>query len=229
MAQAHKPSKHEAQPAYSQRFIEAVAFAAHEHRSQVRKGSRIPYMSHLMAVSGFVMEVGGTEDQWIAGLLHDAIEDAGVTTETLAERFGPTVASIVLACSDYDPAQHGDTKPGWRIRKETYIASLWHDPDNVLLVSCADKWHNSQAILNDLAGPVGTKVWTRFSAPPCCVRWYYRSILAVMEARLHNPYAVGRLRASVRALSREADRSASMPSVRKCAFGGGGHVVLQAP
>lgn len=232
MAENESSDETQDRPAYSYRFISAMNFAAHEHRRQVRKGTRIPYMSHLMAVSGFIMEAEGTEDQWIAGLLHDAIEDADATYADIARDFGTCVADIVQACSDYIPERDGGEKPPWRERKEAYIDALWHDPVDVLLVSTADKWHNSQAILNDLAGPTGSAVWSRFTAPPCCVKWYYESILAVMEQRLHNPYAVGRLTASVTQLAAKADAAMrdgypapEADRSQSCAFGSSAHLV----
>src|SRR3954471_11106085 len=115
----------------TEKFDEALAFAARLHRSQTRKGpSRIPYIAHLMSVSALVLEAGGSETQAIAGLLHDGPEDQG-GTKTLADiahRFGGDVAEIVEACSD----TMQEPKPPWRVRKEAYIVHLADAPDQAL-------------------------------------------------------------------------------------------------
>src|ERR671928_1056366 len=89
----------------SERFDEALAYAARHHRTQLRKGSRVPYLSHLMSVSALVLEHGGSEDQAIAGLLHDAVEDAprgqgGAVLDHIRKTWGEPVAAMVKACSD---------------------------------------------------------------------------------------------------------------------------------
>src|ERR1700730_4621786 len=129
------------------RLSEAAVFAIALHAHQERKGSGIPYIAHLMSVAALVLEHGGDEEQAIAGLLHDAIEDVGAEQEAvIAERFGPRVAGIVRACTDADIRP----KPPWRARKEAYIAHLEHADRDTLLVSCADKLHNARAIVGDL-------------------------------------------------------------------------------
>jgi hypothetical protein len=123
------------------RLSEAAGFAFALHANQERKGSGIPYIAHLMSVAALVLEHGGDEEQAIAGLLHDAIEDVGAEQEAvIARRFGPRVARIVRACTDADTLP----KPPWRARKEAYIAHLEHADRDVLLVSCADKLHNAR-------------------------------------------------------------------------------------
>ena len=115
----------------TERFDEALAYASRHHREQFRKGSRVPYMSHLMSVSALVLEHGGSEDQAIAALLHDAVEDApaGQGPAVLAEireRFGAAVATIVEACSDGLDAD-GNRQGSWPERKLPYVAGL-RDP-----------------------------------------------------------------------------------------------------
>lgn len=180
---------------YSDVFIEALQFAAEQHRFQARKSTdtpTIPYISHLMAVAGIVMEAGGDEVQWIAALLHDAVEDVPVPVAELRARFGDEVTEIVLACSDHVPEIDGDKKRPWPERKEAYIARLADEDTRALLVSVADKIHNGESILNDL-GTFGSEVWDRFNATPQQIGWYYRSVRDVAKDRLQNAYAVRRL------------------------------------
>src|SRR3954471_1756810 len=141
----------------SERFDEALVYAARHHREQLRKGSRVPYMSHLMSVSAIVLEHGGSEDQAIAGLLHDAVEDAPkgegrAVLNNIRERFGETVADIVEACSDSLNETDSGKAPGDE-RKRECIAGL-SDPakksDDALLVTAADKIHNGSHIAADL-------------------------------------------------------------------------------
>ena len=127
----------------------ALDYAADAHQTQARKGSTIPYLSHLLGVSSLVIEYGGDEDQAIAGLLHDAIEDCGAKHEAIiSDRFGPRVARIVRACTDADSFP----KPPWRARKEAYLRHLETADRDALLVSCCDKLHNARTIVTDLRG-----------------------------------------------------------------------------
>lgn len=145
------------------RYASALAYAAFVHATQVRKGTSIPYLSHLLAVSSLVLEAGGDEDLAIAALLHDAAEDQGGAARLvdIHERFGARVAEVVERCSDSlaaDPA----TKPPWTVRKARYIAEVRASQDaGYLLVTTADKLHNARAILADLRVQ-GRRLWTRF-------------------------------------------------------------------
>ena len=132
----------------TQRFQSALAYAAKLHRDQRRKGSDIAYTSHLLGVASIALEIGGDEDQAIAALLHDAVEDQGGLPRLaeIRQLYGDCVADIVWDCTDADT----EPKPPWRARKEAYIASLSHKPADSLLVSLADKTHNARAILDDL-------------------------------------------------------------------------------
>ncbi len=157
------------------RFEDALVYTAQLHSSQRRKGSNVPYLSHLMAVAATVLEFGGTEDEAIAGLLHDAVEDQGgaATLAVIEKRYGKTVAAIVAGCSDTDVVP----KPPWKARKQAYLAHLQSASDGVLLVSAADKLHNARAILADLRNPaVGDTVWSYFKASKADTLWYYRSL-----------------------------------------------------
>jgi (p)ppGpp synthase/HD superfamily hydrolase len=162
----------------SDRFTLALEYAARVHRDQMRKKTSIPYISHLMAVAGIVLEHGGDEDEAIAALLHDAPEDQGgrPTLDDIRKRFGEKVASIVEACSDAlteDPNQ----KPPWRQRKAAYHAHLRQVADgSVQLVSAADKLHNARATLSDLRRH-GSNVWERFNGKREGSLWNYEELL----------------------------------------------------
>lgn len=155
-------------------FTEALVYATELHNLQKRKGSGVPYISHLMAVSSLVLEYGGNETEAIAALLHDAVEDQG-GRERLAEiqtRFGAAVALIVTGCTD----AWTDPKPAWRKRKEDYIAHLQQVAPSVLLVSAADKLHNSRTILSDYR-EIGDHLWERFAGRKDGTMWYYRALI----------------------------------------------------
>lgn len=157
----------------TQRYIEAVALAFELHREQTRKGTGIPYISHLLSVSALALEYGADEDEAIAALLHDAAEDqGGVATITMIRgRFGDRVANIVEGCSD----SLTDEKLEWRARKETYLAHLATADASVALVSGCDKLHNARSILSDLHR-VGDALWDRFSGGREGVLWYYAGL-----------------------------------------------------
>ena len=129
------------------RLAEAVAFALEAHAQQMRKGTDTPYVSHLLGVASLVLEHGVDEEQAMAAMLHDAVEDLGADLEpAIREQFGARVADIVLGCTDADTLP----KPPWRARKKNYIRHLEHAAPDVLLVSCADKVHNARAICTDV-------------------------------------------------------------------------------
>ena len=166
----------------SQRFEEALVFAFREHGGQVRKGSGVPYIAHLISVAAIVLEHGGTEDEAIAGLLHDAIEDQGGASmrERIRSRFGDAVVDIVDGCTDAEVMP----KPPWQKRKEQYIAHLQHASPSVLLVSAADKLHNARAILTDYR-VLGEDLWSRFTGSREGTLWYYRSLLDSFRSVAH--------------------------------------------
>jgi GTP pyrophosphokinase len=160
------------------RFEAALVMATQLHATQTRKGSEVPYVSHLLGVSSLVLEYGGTEDQAIAGLLHDAVEDQGgrATLERIRDHFGSGVADIVDHCTD----AYEEPKPAWRPRKEKYIAEVANMPASAALVSCADKLHNSRAILSDLRH-IGDDLWSRFTGKKDGTLWYYRSLVDAFD------------------------------------------------
>ncbi|NLG72238.1 MAG: HD domain-containing protein [Chloroflexi bacterium] len=170
----------------SSRFESAFLLASRLHADQVRKGTTIPYISHLMAVAALVLEAGGDEDQAIAALLHDAVEDQGgkEVLEEIQDRFGPRVAAMVAALSDTDQTP----KPPWRERKVAYLAHLQFASPEVLRISLADKLHNARTILSDLREQ-GNATWERFNGGREGSLWYYRSLADIFLERCPSPMA----------------------------------------
>lgn len=175
------PESYTDEPLLSERFDDALRYASAHHRRQLRKATDVPYVAHLLAVAAMVLETGGSEDEAIAALLHDVVEDGGgpaaqAEIETL---FGPEVGRIVAANTDTD----AQPKPPWRARKEAYIASVAHKRPDEIHVSAADKLHNARALLTDYRTH-GEQLWGRFAARDGAeVRWYYRALLEAFEAR----------------------------------------------
>lgn len=160
------------------RFNEAFLFAAEKHASQTRKKTDVPYISHLMSVAALVLEAGGGEDEAIAALLHDVVEDCGghPVLEEIKQRFGDQVAKIVDGCTD----AYTIPKPPWKQRKLDYLDVLRRSGDDVRLVSAADKLHNVRTILADYRKE-GDSVWERFSGRRDGTLWYYRAVLDVLR------------------------------------------------
>lgn len=166
----------------TQRFAQGLELAVRAHDGQVRKGTSIPYVAHPMGVASIALEYGADEDQAIAALLHDAVEDGGAHFEQeIRDRFGARVAGIVMGCTDGVPNAAGH-KPLWKQRKEKYLAHLEQADNQTLLVSGADKLHNARAILADLH-TVGEAVFDRFTASKEETLWYYTSLAAIFSRR----------------------------------------------
>jgi hypothetical protein len=166
------------------RFARALRFALAAHGEQKRKGTQIPYVSHLVQVAGLVLEHGGDADQAIAGLLHDAIEDCeGVSEPELRERFGPEVARIVQAMSDLIEGDTPRRRSPWLERKRRFITQLRHQDERVRLVAGCDKLDNLRSILADLHAE-GPPTLARFHAAPPQLRWYYEQVRRALGAGL---------------------------------------------
>lgn len=175
----------------TERFAAAVDYARIAHAGQLRKGTSIPYIQHLLGVASLVLEHGGDEDQAIAGLLHDVLEDCGEAhAATIGDRFGARVLAIVRGCTDgtaegkaavTDPdARRRD----WVDRKQAYLAHLTHAADDVLLVSGCDKLHNARAIVGDLERlDVGRSVFDRFTGGRDGTLSYYRQLAELFARR----------------------------------------------
>jgi (p)ppGpp synthase/HD superfamily hydrolase len=171
----------------SSRFHEALTYAAVAHAGQVRKGTDVPYISHLLIVAGIALEFGADEEEAIAALLHDAVEDAG-GRDRLADiqaRFGPRVANIVSGCTDTDVTP----KPPWLERKKQYVDHLQKEADrSILLVSASDKLANARAILTDYHR-IGDSLWSRFSGDRDGTLWYYRALTDIFLKKGPTPIA----------------------------------------
>jgi GTP pyrophosphokinase len=165
-------------PLLSDRFVEAFQYAFELHVSQTRKGTRVPYMAHLLGVAALVLEDGGTEDEGIAALLHDAVEDQGgmKTLEEIRRRFGDQVADIVTGCTD----AFTNPKPPWKQRKDAYLKHLAEAGPQVRRVSLADKLHNSRSIVMDLRHE-GPQTLKRFNGGREGTLWYYRELVKVFQ------------------------------------------------
>jgi GTP pyrophosphokinase len=158
----------------SDRFSQAFAYAAELHRDQVRKGTEVAYLAHLMSVSALVIEHGGDEDMAIAGLLHDAVEDQGGrrVLEEIRTRFGDQVAIFVESCTD----AYENPKPPWRARKEAYLAHLEDATPKARVISNCDKLHNARSLLIDYRDQ-GEALWKLFRGGKEGTLWYYRTLV----------------------------------------------------
>ncbi|MEZ5114657.1 MAG: HD domain-containing protein [Candidatus Nanopelagicales bacterium] len=185
------------------RFVAAVDYATAVHSAQRRKGTDVPYASHLLAVAALVLEAGGDEDAAVAALLHDAAEDHGGRPRLadIRDRFGERVAAVVEGCSDSLTEEPGAKEP-WPQRKARYVAHLRdpHVSDEVLLVAAADKAHNASATAVDVRLDPGA--WARFNATPGQIVRYYADCLAAFEQRGVPEVLTARLRAAVDDLDR---------------------------
>lgn len=170
------------------RFEEALIFAFRLHANQVRKTNGVPYIAHLLSVAALVLEAGGDEDEAIAALLHDAVEDQGgyQTLSKIKERFGTRVAEIVDGCTD----AYVTPKPPWKERKVTYLEHLRQSATkSVRLVSLADKLHNARSLYQDLELE-GEDVWESFSGDKEGTLWYYRTLVEIFQEIVENTMTI---------------------------------------
>jgi len=169
------------------KFTSAVDYARHIHIER-RKGTDIPYMAHLLGVASLVMGEAGraefqvTEDMVIAALLHDAVEDHGglLRQQDIEQNFGPNVARMVEGLSD-SFSEDASKKLSWMERKQAYIQRLRGEPEDVRLISAADKLYNARAILEDYR-EIGPKVWDRFKRGRSDQIWYFDELIAVFKS-----------------------------------------------
>lgn len=168
----------------TERFVDALQFTFEIHKPQIRKGTGVPYISHLMAVTAMVLENGGTEDQAIAALLHDAVEDQGglKTLLEIRRRYGVLVADLVSDLSD----SASDPKPPWRMRKEAYINHLPNANPKSHLISISDKLHNARSLITDYQRE-GDSIWLRFNAPKKEILWYYSTLVDYFSEHASGP------------------------------------------
>ncbi|MCC5639153.1 HD domain-containing protein [Nostoc sp. CHAB 5844] len=158
------------------KFEEALVYATRLHTHQTRKISGVPYIAHLLSVAALVLEAGGTEEEAIAGLLHDAVEDQGgkSTREEIRQHFGETIVAIVDGCTECDTLP----KPPWEERKKKYLENLRHASPSVRLVSLADKLHNARSLLADLQQH-GSSIWQQFKTGKEGTLWFYQQLQQV--------------------------------------------------
>jgi GTP pyrophosphokinase len=170
----------------SNRFSEALVYAAELHAHQRRKVSGVPYLSHLLRVAGIALEHGADEDETIAALLHDAVEDQGGprTRREIRRRFGHRVVAIIDGCTDTDQ----DPKPPWRQRKTAYLARLRSASPSVRLVAASDKLDNARSMLISYRR-LGESLWEKFSGGRDGVLWYYRGVADILNEADANPLA----------------------------------------
>lgn len=183
----------------SERFSAALTYATILHANQVRKEGRrcrnhfrhlslpssgVPYIAHLLGVASIALEYGANEDEAIAALLHDAIEDQGgaATRAEIRRRFGDKVTEIVDGCTDAETIP----KPPWRERKEAFIAQIPTASPSVLLVSAADKLHNARSIMHDYR-LLGEACWKKFKGGKDGTLWYYRAVVEALRQRNSTP------------------------------------------
>lgn len=170
-------------PLYSPAFDEALAFAADVHRHQRRKGSELPYITHLFGVCTLVWQYGGDETQAIAGLLHDSVEDGGAAVlGRIREKFGDRVAGIVNAASDSVTDDPADKAP-WRERKERHVEHAAEVSSEAALVIGCDKLHNLTNTVADYERD-GAEVFDKFNGGADGTRWYYRAMRDALEPKL---------------------------------------------
>lgn len=189
----------------TERFSKAVEYAVFQHRDQVRKETDITYISHPLGVASIVLEAGGTEDEAIAGLLHDVPEDCGgqVRLDEIKEMFGDNVARIVEACSD-TLVEDRSTKEAWIIRKQNHLDHLRRHADaSILLVTAADKLHNARAVAADKM-VIQDAIWARFVSDESdltkkreLVLWYYNQVLDLVVERQINSNIEASLRSTI--------------------------------
>jgi (p)ppGpp synthase/HD superfamily hydrolase len=175
------------------RFAHAVEWASALHAGQTKKGADTPYVAHLLGVAALVLDHGGSETEAIAALLHDSIEDAGVSPKQIRRRFGAKVARIVVGCTDVKVrgeraptrARKRRSAKNWTKRKRRTVRHLAdpRTPTAVVRVKAADTLWNAQSIVADLRR-IGPEVWLRFHAGAVDQLWYYRSLSVVLSSRL---------------------------------------------
>jgi (p)ppGpp synthase/HD superfamily hydrolase len=193
------------------RFAQALVYADAAHAGQVRKGTSVPYISHLLAVAALTLEHGATEDEAIAALLHDTVEDSGGLDRLrdVRERFGPNVAEIVMGCTDSTEIP----KPPWRERKQAYLRNLPTEPASVLLVSACDKLHNARSLVLTLRQH-GEATWQRFNGGKEGTLWYYRALLDIFSRTGVPPSLVSDLREAVQKVHELAGATVPLDSVQ---------------
>lgn len=162
------------------RFQDALVYTCTIHDGQIRKKTGMPRVAHLISVAGLVLEHGGTEDEGIGALLHDAVEDAGgwPRLDDIQLRFGDAVTALVRGCTESDITP----RPPWRERKQAYVQHLMHGSDSIQFIAAADKLHNARALRRGLAAD-GDRIWEKYKGGRAGTIWYYRALIEVLRRR----------------------------------------------
>lgn len=194
-------------PRLGDRFADALAYAARLHARQTRKAKDTPYVAHLLGVASLAIDSGADEDESIAAVLHDAVEDQGgepIRVE-IERRFGSRVAELVVALSDslVDTRQGAEKEP-WRVRKDRYVEHLRNADPSVRLLAACDKLHNLRELVEDHRR-MGDEVWEHFSAGPDQQLWFYRTVVEVLTDGAEGPVFT-RLEAALAELESELGR-----------------------
>jgi (p)ppGpp synthase/HD superfamily hydrolase len=192
------------------RFSQALVYAADAHKEQTRKGTSVPYVAHVLAVAALALENGASEDEAIAALLHDTVEDCGGESRLreVGERFGTSVAEIVLGCTDTMETP----KPPWRARKEAWLHTLDGASPSVLLVAACDKLHNIRSLLVAVRND-GEAAWARFKGGKEGTLWYYRAALATLKRCGVSPRLAHEIEISLEELHRAVDSKVPLSDV----------------
>jgi GTP pyrophosphokinase len=168
----------------SERLHQALELAIELHGKDSRKGNGVPMLAHLLGVCALVQHDGGSEEEAIAALLHDALEDKGelITADEIERRFGTLVRAIVLVASDTPEDYRGGSKPPWKERKLAYLAHARGADPALLRVTIADKVDNLRATIADYQR-IGELVWERFSTKNKADQlWYYNAAVEAYQA-----------------------------------------------
>jgi len=160
------------------KFEEALIFANQIHAEQKRKATGAPYMAHILGVTAIVLEDGGSEEEAIAALLHDAAEDQGgeEILLTIREKFGEKVEQIVRECSDTLVSP----KPPWKERKENHLHVVETALPETLRIMQADKVYNARNLQRTLIEQ-GPQTWQNFKGGREGTLWYFRQMHALLS------------------------------------------------
>lgn len=176
------------------KYESALIFANRLHQDQIRKINGTPYVSHLLSVSAFVLEDGGSEEEAIAALLHDAIEDQGgeKTGDLIREQFGDQVADIVEGCTE----KQIHPQPSWKIKKQNYLDNLKNASPEVCRVALADKLHNAISNIEEFHQH-GINIWSNFAEGEEGLIWFYDSIVKVIKETNYSGLLLDRLKRTI--------------------------------
>lgn len=153
-----------------EKIFKAIAFAQKAHQGQYRKGTKLPYIVHPLGVMEILSRYQASEDLMISGILHDTLEDTSTTAEEIEKRFGKRIKELVIAATE---PEHDAP---WEQRKQHTIDFIKDmEDEDVLLLSCADKLHNLNSMIEDYAR-IGDELWHRFKRGKDAQKWYYEAL-----------------------------------------------------